>query len=662
MERFFYSNSFEGFLAQSNDEILGIMARNSGFADTQDQKSSWMYQTECLRSVLSGREGRLYFEFSIPRMGARIDAVLITEHVVFVIEFKVGEHEFKSSAKEQVWDYALDLKNFHSTSHEVLVAPVLVATDATSEVFLDHWRLDADNLISPPISTNAANLAPTIDHVLRSVKSELIDSDEWAQGNYSPTPTIIEAATTLYREHSVENIARTDASARNLRETGRAISEIIESAEIGRRKVICFVTGVPGAGKTLVGLDVATRQMRSIGHKKGEPSVFLSGNGPLVDVLTEVLARDNVQLAKSLGEKKRIGKARGEIKAFIQNVHHYRDEYLKDRNKPPVDHVAIFDEAQRAWNLKQTANFMKRRKRIHDFNKSEPEFLISCLDRHQDWAVIVCLVGGGQEINSGEAGIAEWIESLNREFRHWEIYLSDRLRDSEYDAGDVINLIKDKPHVHLDERLHLSVSMRSFRAEKVSAFVKAILDLEQEDAAQLFNSFKKKYPLVLTRNLRRAKQWLRDEARGSERYGVLASSSAERLKAKCLNVKAPMNPVHWFLEGKNDVRSSFFLEDVGTEFQVQGLEVDWSCVMWDADFRYSENGWGMYSFVGSNWNKVAKRERQQYLKNAYRVLLTRARQGMIICVPEGDPVDKTRLPEYYDTTFNYLKDIGLYVI
>ncbi len=659
MKRFYYSNTFAQFSQQSTDEILGIMARNSDFDDVQEQKHSWIFQIECLRNVLGGFTGSLYFEYSIPRMGSRIDVVLIIRHVIFVLEFKVGATRFDRGSKEQVWDYGLDLKNFHKTSHDAIVAPVLIATEARSGISLNDWKLDPDRLISPPLCANVANLRNAIEAVLTLEETEGINSDEWADGQYSPTPTIIEAATALYREHSVENIARTDASARNLRETGRAISEIIANAEKGGEKIICFVTGVPGAGKTLVGLDVATRQMRKLGHEKNEPSVFLSGNQPLVSVLTEVLARDNVQRAKKQGTVRKIGKARGEIKAFIQNVHHYRDEYLKDTEKAPVDHVAIFDEAQRAWNLTQTANFMKRRKRINNFSQSEPEFLISCLDRHQDWAVVICLVGGGQEINSGEAGIAEWIESLNRRFSTWKIYLSDRLYDSEYAAGHVIDLIKDKEHVHFDERLHLSVSMRSFRAEKVSDFVKAVLDLEGERAAELFASIQKKYPLVLTRDLNRAKEWLREKARGTERYGLLASSSAERLKATGIHVKAPMNPVHWFLDGKNDVRSSYFLEDPATEFQVQGLEVDWACVTWDADFRFKVDDWGMFSFRGNTWNRVMKSDRRQFLKNAYRVLLTRARQGMVICIPDGNPNDKTRLPAFYNETYGYLKEIGI---
>jgi hypothetical protein len=347
---------------------------------------------------------------------------------------------------------------------------------------------------------------------------------------------------------------------------------------------------------------------------------------------------------------------------FIQNVHNFRDECVIDFGKAPVEHVVLFDEAQRAWNLEQTANFMRRKKNKPDFSQSEPEFLISCLARHPDWAVVVCLVGGGQEINTGEAGIGEWLRSLDRSFKDWQVYISPHLTDSEYNAQAEINKISLHGNVHLDENLHLSVSMRSFRAENVSLFVKQVLDLEPGKAHDTYTNLKDKYPIMLTRNLQTAKQWLRNHARGSERYGMVVSSQAQRLKPHAIDVKSPVDPIHWFLDGKADVRSSYYLEDVVTEFDIQGLEVDWACVTWDADFRYSKGEWQYRSFVGDKWNQIKKHERMVYLKNAYRVLLTRARQGMVIVVPEGDPTDPTRKPEFYDPTFEYLMGVGSQVI
>ena len=612
-----------------------------------------------MKATLVGREGFISFEYFIPRMGKRIDVILIIGAVIFVLEFKVDEKEFTAAALEQVWDYALDLKNFHQTSHKPLVAPVLIATKAPSVECSFSGKLDRDHLLRP-IRCSAASLADIIERALSFAKNEPeIDPLKWQLGRYSPTPTIIEAAQALYSGHSVEAISRNDASAINLASTSEAISRIIEDSEKRHLKSICFVTGVPGAGKTLVGLNTATKHRD---EKDRFHSVFLSGNDPLVRVLREALARDHVDNERASGRKLTRGDARRKVRTFIQNVHEFRDECLRDSARPPIEHVAIFDEAQRAWNQKQTASFMQQKKSVANFDDSEPKFLISCLDRHPDWAVVVCLVGGGQEINKGEAGISEWIESLERHFPGWHIHISSKLTDEEYGAGRVLKTVDSRSNVYTNDALHLSVSMRSFRAEHVSELVKQLLDLHLASSQDSLVKLQDKYPIVITRDLANAKQWLRAQARGSERYGMLVSSQAERLRPHAIFVNSPVDPVHWFLDGRDDVRSSFYLEDVATEFQVQGLEVDWACVTWDADFRYSRAGWGQWSFVGNRWNAIRREERKAYLKNAYRVLLTRARQGMVIVVPRGDPEDPTRNPEYYDSTFSYLREIGFEVI
>ncbi len=384
----------------------------------------------------------------------------------------------------------------------------------------------------------------------------------------------------LYAGHAVEEISRSDAGAKNLIATSHAIDKIISDSRTMGRKSICFVTGVPGAGKTLVGLDVANRHLDKLSDSY---SVFLSGNGPLVAVLREALARDLVQRKASENQKIRKGSAVREVSAFIQNVHHFRDDCLSDLTRPPIEHVALFDEAQRAWNLDQTRTFMLRKKKYLDFDQSEPEFLISCLDRHEDWAVVVCLVGGGQEINTGEAGISEWIDALLRRFHNWDVYLSPRLQEIEYRASEVLDKLKLLPHVEYSEALHLATSMRSFRAETLSDFVRIVLELDAPSARQAFEKLDGRYPIVLTRSLTAAKSWLREHARGSERYGIVASSQAQRLKPHAIDIRAPIDPVHWFLHDKADTRSCFYLEDAATEFQVQGLELDWTCVVWDGD-------------------------------------------------------------------------------
>ncbi len=655
MQRSFYSDSITSFLKINSDTVLGILTdNNEQFALEQTQKYAWKYEITVLKSILQNYEGRIFFEYSIPRMGRRIDVVLIIKNVIFVLEFKVGEKEFLLSASDQVLDYSLDLKNFHETSHEHLIAPILIATEAKDVMPLISTTPHNDNILFS-IKTNTILLRQVINDVLQFADGEDINDETWEAGRYSPTPTIIEAAMALYNGHNVADISRSDAEATNLSETSAALREIIFKSKDNKEKAICFVTGVPGAGKTLVGLDIATKHL----DKDNDlTSVFLSGNGPLVAILREALTRDKFKREKELGKKVRKGEIMSEVKLFIQNVHNFRDESLKDE-QPPFEHVTIFDEAQRAWDLQQTANFMLRKKNTPNFNISEPEFLISCLDRHKDWAVIVCLVGGGQEINTGEAGISEWIESLNRSFPEWRVYVSDKLTDSEYAAGKALEILRHHKYVVTNPSLHLSVSLRSFRAEHLSLLIKNLLDLNIEEARKNYEEIKDKYHIVLTRSVATAKRWLKEKARGTERYGIVVSSQAIRLKPHAIDVKSPMDPIHWFLDGKDDIRSSYYLEDVATEFQVQGLELDWACVTWDADFRYTPDGWKCFSFVGSKWNNINKEERKLYLKNAYRVLLTRARQGMVIVVPEGDDEDATRNFEYYNPTFEYLEKIGI---
>lgn len=660
IRRAYYSAAIAEFLDQSTDEILGVLVQGEAFAIDPTQLSAWVAEIEILKASLGAyrMRGKVYFEFSVPRLGKRIDALLAIDQVLFILEFKVGEKSFVSSAIDQVFDYALDLKNFHETSHDLQIAPVLVATESEPPTYAIANTARNDGVLMP-IFTNSVEIGAVINQVLKFCDGKMIDITRWELGRYHPTPTIVEAAMALYSGHSVNEISRSGAGAVNLTQTANSVSEVIKRARECSQKSICFVTGVPGAGKTLVGLKVATDHIDKASELY---SVFLSGNGPLVTILREALARDKVRRESRPEKKVKKGEALSEVKMFIQNVHHFRDECLKDISNPPIEHVALFDEAQRAWNLEQTASFMKRKKGLANFNQSEPEFLISCLDRHKDWAVIVCLVGGGQEINTGEAGIGEWIDSLNRSFPDWHVHISPELLDGEFGAGDVTKKLQHRKYVqHLDE-LHLAVSMRSFRADKVSALVKSLLDLEEDQAKRLLREVSPRFPIAITRNLGQAKSWLRNNARGTERYGMVVSSQAQRLKPHAIDVKSPIDPVHYFLDGKNDVRSSFYLEDVATEFHVQGLELDWSCVVWDADFRYTADGWKHYSFVGDDWNRINKPERKMYLKNAYRVLLTRARQGMVVVVPEGDSRDATRNPDYYDDTFQYLKRVGFQTI
>lgn len=667
LPRGWYEATVAEFLAADPRAILGrLVERSSSFAVEPAQVQAWRIEVEILRASLHGTvSGALVLEFEIPRMGRRVDAVLLLGEAVVVLEFKVGESRPGRAALDQVWDYALDLKNFHAASHGRPIVPVLVATEAQGRHEAPLPELDfAPDGVCRPVRVTAgalpallARVAPP-DGAARVAEGDRSRAETWLGAEYRPTPTIIEAARALYARHSVVAIARHDAGARNLHLTAARLNELVGEARSSSRKTICFVTGVPGAGKTLVGLDLATQHADPC---SATHAVYLSGNGPLVAVLREALTRDELARRRCRGEKPTRVEVGKPVQAFIQNVHHFRDEALRHAG-PPADRVVIFDEAQRAWNRHKTSQFMRLKKGQSGFDHSEPEFLISYLDRHPDWAVIVCLVGGGQEIHTGEAGIAEWLRAATTHFPHWHLHVSSRLMDAEYAAGSAYDLIRQRPNVHLDDdALHLHVSMRSFRAEHVSRFVKALLDSDAATAASTFSTLRDRFPIVVTRDLDTARDWLRRQARGSEQYGLLASSRAMRLKPHAVDVRVAVDPVKWFLNDRDDVRSSWYLEDCATEFQVQGLELDWTCVAWDGDLRFSETArdWTHHDFRGNRWLSIGSEEHRSYLENAYRVLLTRARQGTVVFVPPGSRSDPTRPPAYYDATFEYLRATGV---
>jgi hypothetical protein len=652
LPRAWYSASFEDFLAQSNVEVLGQLVAHSNFSVETDQRNAWLDQLNFLRSWLAGRNGFLLLEFNIPRMGLRVDAVLLLGGCVVMLEFKIGEKAVSTAALHQAWEYALDTKNFHEPSHSLPIIPVLVPTEYRAPS-LPALQFAADG-VCQPIAIGPSLMQNFLDEVTLAHPSP-IDPVEWATGRYKPTPTIIEAARHLYANHSVADIVRTEADERSLSDTARRVESLISRAKTHGEKVIVFITGVPGAGKTLVGLNIATSHR----EESDTHAVFLSGNGPLVTVLREALTRDDIERRRRLKQRVTKEKVSKPIKAFIQNVHHFRRDGLHDPVKPPTDRIVIFDEAQRAWNRRGLSRFMQKRHGVADFDQSEPEVLIEYLHRHQGWAAIVCLVGGGQEINRDEAGIGEWIEACSTRFPDWILCVSDRLQDSEYGAGEPIKIAAARQRTEFYSDLHLAVSIRSFRAEKVSAFVKALLDCDEGTAKKHFATFHDRYPIVITRNLDAAKTWVREQTRGMQRHGLLASSKAMRLKPHAIDVRLDTDPVHYFLGDSDDVRSSFYLEDCATEFQVQGLELDWAIVNWDADLRRNSTDWSYHDFRGSKWQNIKSEEHRRNLKNAYRVLLTRARQGMAIFVPPGSVGDHTRLPEQYDNTFHYLRNLGL---
>jgi hypothetical protein len=648
LKRAYYSNSIKEFLKQDETTIFGEIVSNDQFSAQDLQKNTWKREIEILKRELSYFEsGHILFEYTIPRIGNRIDNVFIYKGIIFLLEFKVGEKTYPNYAIEQVTDYALDLNSFHKESHNKLLVPILVSTEAAEE---SQEIKEIRKNILETYCCNELNIHNYIQEIVENYNKDEFNPIEWVNSIYMPTPTIIQAAQVLYNGHNVKDISRNDASAINLNKTTEEINKIIDNSKVNNRKSVCFITGVPGAGKTLAGLNIAIERQKI---DKGEHAVFLSGNGPLVDVLREALARDDVERNKTT-KKDSLRKA----EEFIQKIHHFRDDAIST-NEAPFERVVIFDEAQRAWDKENLKDFMGRKKGIKNFEMSEPDFLISILDRHKDWAVIICLIGGGQEINKGESeGISGWFEAIRNKYKNWDVYISDKIIEEEYLKGKNFNeLVKDINYIE-KENLHLSVSLRSFRSEKVSNFVKLLLDNDIPNASELYKEIRKDYPIFLTRDINTAKIWIKSKAKGSERYGMIASSGAKRLRKYGIWIQNKVEAEKWFLNPKNDIRSSYFLEETATEFDIQGLELDWTIVCWDANLRYNQN-FEYYNFTGDSWKNINKEEIRVYLKNAYRVLLTRARQGFIIFVPQGDSEDETMQTKFYDGVYNYLKNIGI---
>ena len=705
--RCLFNSDFSSFLYKDIDSVFGALCDNYHGDALTTTREAWKSEIEIMRDVVSklnDRDGQIIFEYDIPRLGKRIDLVLLYRGIVFCIEFKVGESRILEGDIDQVLDYALDLKNFHKFSQDKVIVPILVATNFPNSSTDIRMSVYDDRVVNPLV-TGKNGILDLIKKVIYRFPNESPVNSNWVISPYAPTPTIIEAAKTLYESHSVENITRHEADKVSTDTTIQYIIDVIQKSKVNGEKSICFVTGVPGAGKTLVGLDVAVRQTYQGNDEpvKDEGAVYLSGNGPLVAVLNEALAQDNYKKCRDKNERKNLSDSRREVGKFIQIIHRYRDNMLAKIKNPvengvleidpakaveqekagygEVEHVAIFDEAQRAWTHKRIANYLKRggtygnKLKVPNFPMSESALLIWSLDQRKDWATIVCLVGGGQEIHDGEAGISEWIYALNEKFPHWKVYISPKLTEPEYAEGKVNELLKENKNVTYSENLHLGVSLRSFRAEKLSDFVHALLAVEPEKAAELYNEIKDRYPIVLTRDMKKAKEWLHSKVRGTERTGVLITKESARFKPLGIHVlpSGDENAVHWFLDDKANTKSSNYLEDAATEIQVQGLELDYTCLLWDADMRYNDRKWHFYKFNGTTkWNEQlpnteSKQELCKYMLNAYRVLLTRARSGMIICVPKGNSnktlsgfwEDSTRLPEFYDDTYEYLRSLGI---
>ena len=614
------------------------MTRNNINDLVELQKNAWISQIKILKRELSQFQGDILFEYKIPRMESVVDNVFLIDGIVFVVEFKVNETEYKSYEIDQVIRYVNQLKYFHFESQNKVLVPILVSTEAKS--VQNEYKCNENNIFNI-IKANKNNLGKIIAEICEKYKTN-DDLTNWSKSKYVPTPSILEAARQLYETHEVKNITTRSSEDSIFVETEKTIDDIIKYSKENNKKSIIFLTGVPGAGKTLVGLNIATK--RSV--QNDDHAVFLSGNGPLVKVLREALARDSYKRKNNTTKQE----AKDKVFSFIQPIHQFRNDAIEDERETN-EKIVIFDEAQRAWTQHQTEKFMKNKFGKENFGMSEPNFLISIMERQRDWAVIICLVGQGQEINNGEAGISEWFKALNEKYHNWDIYAAEDIEK----VSETFKNIK----INSRKELYLGITQRAVEAPILPQFIEYLLENNKEKAKKVLTEFNEEYPLFITRDLKKAKLWIKNKFIENElsnnkasekdsektRIGLLAQSNALRLIPEGIFVKNDIKVEPWFLNPSDDVRSSNHLEIAATEFDIQGLEIDYSIVGWDANLRYVDGNFEHYKFKGTKWNTIREDNvtDKNYLTNSYRVLLTRARNGMVIFIPKGDDDDNTRL-------------------
>jgi hypothetical protein len=661
----FYRSTVSMFLALSESEMLGLLTlgyANQGFTDLSTaQILTWSRDYETLQSSLgdvvrsdkSAGNWNLLLEFAIPRKEKRIDVVLLIASTIVILEFKTGA--LSSTDVSQVEEYALLLHYFHAASHRRKIISLLVGTNGVPWSQEEQAELafeETPRYWIPRVQMlSREQLGECLLYLSRGVSdAPQIIGSSWEIAAYQPVPSIIDAARSLQMGLKIGEIARSEAAQHDIEDLTSYLLQAVDSARKNRRRAIFFVTGVPGSGKTLVGLNLAYSE------KSGENAIhFMSGNGPLVLVLQEVLKRFQ------MGRGHRALDAKIQAKTLIENVHVFARTYTDElAGQVPSNHVVIFDEAQRAWDKTQNLRKFKR-------DYSEPEMLLRIMERHEDWAVIIALVGGGQEINSGEAGLAEWGRSLANSNKAWEVFSSPvGLDGGEAVAGGRLGDLIVSADCHVDPRLHLNVSLRSLRAERFATWANFVLEGNATAAYAL--NIGRFFSLFMTRDLNQTRELLRKQAFGGSRYGLVGSSSAARLRAEGLEPDSSFHAnykwEHWYLAASTDVRSSSQLEVFATEFEIQGLELDWVGLCWGGDMVWSErqSEWLLRQFSHkerSSWSVMKNEARRLYRKNAYRVLLTRARQGLVIYVPKGNATDSTQTPADFDTTAEFLIRCGV---
>jgi hypothetical protein len=590
-------------------------------------------------------------EFSIPRKERRIDIVLLVRDAIVILEAKTGQAY--SQAKQQIEEYSLLLHYFHKGSNERRILPVLVSSDAPQPDFTSLNQQEffpqlPSYWIAPVLRIRWNDLATVLIETERFGRSQIFTAG-WESSPYFPVPSIIEAATALRTGLSIREIAHSEAAEHEIHSVCETVQGCVDRARTQGHHAICFLTGVPGSGKTLVGLSLAHSD-----ENKASAIHFMSGNGPLVKVLQHLFTQEGMR------EGTPAPQARIKATTLIENVHVFARNYTDDDLGAPSNHAIIFDEAQRAWNRAQNLKKFKR-------DYSEPEMLLKIMERHSDWAVVVALVGGGQEINDGEAGLEEWGRALASSEKKWLIYASPEVQEGGAStAGHRLFVdVATQRKVETNSSLHLRTSNRSLRAEQLARWVNYVLDGNAADAAGL--EINKRFPMFLSRDLNETRRTLKQHCKGLDRQGLVGSSGAARLRAEGLEPNSTFHAdypwEHWYLADESDIRSSHRCEVFATEFEIQGLELDWIGVCWGGDFIWGgQQGWQLRTLrhgSPSKWGMIKSSDKCTYRTNAYRVLLTRARKGVVLFVPRGDPSDSTRSPDEFDRTADYLANCGV---
>lgn len=665
----YFSSTVKEFLGHSVESIqtkLHTSYAEDGFSSQYTTATkAWASTLKCLNRDLinltklipAAESWGLILEYPLYRLRIRLDLVLLSPAAIYVIELKTESTEYLSTDKRQVEEYALDLRDFHSGSREHVIYPILWCPERDDKN--DAFEFSVTDSVASVICVGKENLTKAIQVVESKSKKDrsFLSLDEWLSSVYKPVPSIINAATAIFSNHGVREISNFDAD--NLAIAGDELTKLITEAKNKNLHYLLLLSGVPGSGKTLAGLNVVHQSLEKGIVNPGE-IVYLSGNTPLVTVLREALALDQVRQSKLKMPpiKLTLKDARINIRATIQHVMDFLNQYLnKEVLTPPVDRVVIFDEAQRAWDKKQG-------KAKFDREASEPELILSIMDRHEDWSVVIALVGIGQEINDGEYGLSGWGEALSSLLKvrgtSWKVFGSKSTLDK------LALLPEDFPNANLsvNENLHLYVPQRSYRAPNLSNWVDSLIN-GNKVAAINFKKSLTEYPLFVTRDVEQMKAWLLEKARGHRRIGLLASSGAKRLRAdgfgEFLTANDGASIAHWYLQPFGDIRSSYALEVPSNEYTSQGLEIDYVGLCWGGDLvrkSSSDGNWIARKLSGTHWSLIKSEAVQQFIENSYRVLMTRAREGMIIWVPKGEILDKTRRPEELDLVYSYLIECG----